>query len=241
MSLVEGPAYLGTSRVPSTLGANALQKIAATAASSIAQAMLGIRFDPAPAYLFSVEVEGIMIGLFTGCDGLEVTRDVYEYREGGLSSYTHKLPGQVRYENLVLRRGLGLSRALWEWFNEGLYDYNVQRTNFSIIQGAPGHNFASALASAVGAGASAGGNAAQSIVYQALGGGFGKVKHWNVEDAYPVRWKGPSLNTSSKTVAIEEIEIAHHGLTLTSEVGTPMSVASSLMGAGLSAASAIIG
>jgi hypothetical protein len=71
-------------------------------------------------------------------------------------------------------------------------------------------------------------------VFQAIGRGFGKIKHWNVEDAYPVKWTGPSLSTSSKTTAIEAIEIAHHGLTLSAEVGTPMSVAASVAGAVIS-------
>ena len=49
-----------------------------------------------------------------------------------------------------------------------------------------------------------------------------KVKQWDVLDAYPVKWTGPRLNTGSRDVAIEEIEIVHHGLSLSTEVGTSM-------------------
>ncbi len=238
-SLVLGTKYTKTNRIPTTSGGSGLTKMAARIAVAVTQPVLGVRFDPAPAYLFVVELEGIAIGLFTECSGLGVKRDVEEYKEGGVNHYVHKLPGRLEFKNIVLKRGLSLSQALWDWFSIGAYDFNVQRMNFSIIQGAPGHNFATAVAGAVGLTSSESGetwqSAAQNIAFQVLGGGFGKVKHWNVEDAYPVHWEVASLTTSSTMAAIEEIEIAHHGLSLTYEVGTPMSPGASVLGVGLSA------
>jgi phage tail-like protein len=38
-----------------------------------------------------------------------------------------------------------------------------------------------------------------------------KVATWNLTDVVPVRWSGPSLNLDSPKVAMETIEIAHHG------------------------------
>ena len=35
---------------------------------------------------------------------------------------------------------------------------------------------------------------------------------WNFVDAYPVKWSGPSLKADSATVAVETLELAHHGL-----------------------------
>lgn len=40
------------------------------------------------------------------------------------------------------------------------------------------------------------------------------VKTWNVVQGFPVKWEGPTLNTADSQVAIETLEIAHHGLTL---------------------------
>jgi phage tail-like protein len=40
------------------------------------------------------------------------------------------------------------------------------------------------------------------------------VKRWNVKEGFPVKWEGPSLNVEGSQVAIETLEIAHHGLTL---------------------------
>ena len=35
---------------------------------------------------------------------------------------------------------------------------------------------------------------------------------WNLERAYPVKWTGPELKADGSAVAIETLELAHHGL-----------------------------
>jgi phage tail-like protein len=43
--------------------------------------------------------------------------ETIEYREGGdRTSAARKLPGRVRYGNVVLRRGISGRLELWEWF-----------------------------------------------------------------------------------------------------------------------------
>ena len=42
-----------------------------------------------------------------------------------------------------------------------------------------------------------------------------KAKRWNLRDAYPVKWVGPDLKAESTQVAIESLEIVHHGLEMT--------------------------
>ena len=188
----------------------------ALAGLRMAQEQIGFRFDPAPSYLFFIELSGLLVALFTECSGLQVERNVEEIKEGGLNTHVHKLPGRLSYKNIVLKRGLSMSRALWDWFMQGQRDCNVRRLNFSIIQGAPGHNLATAIA---------GGAVSMSeMAFGMLGKGFGKVKHWDVENAWPVKWEMSALKASDdKTVAIETLTIAHHGLSLSYEAGTPMS------------------
>jgi phage tail-like protein len=40
------------------------------------------------------------------------------------------------------------------------------------------------------------------------------VKTWSFTGGLPVKWTGPSLNAAQNQIAIEELEIAHHGLRL---------------------------
>jgi phage tail-like protein len=35
---------------------------------------------------------------------------------------------------------------------------------------------------------------------------------WKLEDAFPVKWTGPDLKADSAAVAIEALELAHHGI-----------------------------
>ena len=39
-----------------------------------------------------------------------------------------------------------------------------------------------------------------------------EVWRWDFFDAYPVRWSGPELRAGTAEVAVETLELAHHGL-----------------------------
>lgn len=41
------------------------------------------------------------------------------------------------------------------------------------------------------------------------------VERWDLLEAYPVKWSGPDLRTDAGAVALESIEVAHHGLNVT--------------------------
>jgi phage tail-like protein len=56
------------------------------------------------------------IGAFAHCSGLEISTEVYEYREGGNNDVIHRLPGRIQYPNLILSRGLTAEDALLRWF-----------------------------------------------------------------------------------------------------------------------------
>ncbi|HET9532615.1 MAG TPA: phage tail protein [Blastocatellia bacterium] len=36
---------------------------------------------------------------------------------------------------------------------------------------------------------------------------------WVFRDAYPVKWNGTDLNATGNTIAVESVELAHHGMT----------------------------
>ena len=45
------------------------------------------------------------------------------------------------------------------------------------------------------------------------------VASWSLDGVMPVRWSGPSLNLDSPKVAMETLELAHHGFLPASGVG----------------------
>ena len=38
-----------------------------------------------------------------------------------------------------------------------------------------------------------------------------EVRRWNLREAFPSKWVGPAFNASTPAVAIETLELAHHG------------------------------
>ena len=80
--------------------------------------MARARRDPFPGFQFVVEIDGVPTAAFEEVSGLQGSADVIEYREGADASPTpRKIPGLVRYANIVLSRGLTESRDLYEWWN----------------------------------------------------------------------------------------------------------------------------
>ena len=74
--------------------------------------------DPPHAARFVFEVGSRKIGTFMEVAGLTVEVEVETYAEGGMNDYEHKLPGRLKYQNIVLKRGLTDEEALADWFTE---------------------------------------------------------------------------------------------------------------------------
>lgn len=74
--------------------------------------------NPLVGYHFLVEWGGTRVG-FSEVTGLDHETEVIAYREGSDKSYTpRKLPGLVRYSNIVLKRGIFLGdNQFFQWLN----------------------------------------------------------------------------------------------------------------------------
>lgn len=76
----------------------------------------GKRNDPFGQFNFLIEIEGI--GLQTGfseVSGLTTDTNIIEYREGKDVTTVRKLPGLMKYNNIVLKRGYTKDQELWKW------------------------------------------------------------------------------------------------------------------------------
>ncbi len=99
----------------------------------IVEAVFG-PLDPAPEYKYFVEIDGIVESAFIECSGISAKRDVVEVREGGVNDFVHKLAGRISYGDITLRKGIMFSTKMWEWFEEGLTNGQVDRRNITITQ-----------------------------------------------------------------------------------------------------------
>ncbi len=91
----------------------------------------GTRKDPLIGGSFMVEIDGINVGNFKEVTGLNSETEVVEDR-GGKDRTARKIPGKIRYQNIVLKRGWTGSDELWKW-RKSVIDGKVERKSGSII------------------------------------------------------------------------------------------------------------
>lgn len=140
--------------------------------------------EPPVASNFLFEVDGVEIGAFKEVSGLELSVATVEYAEGGQNQYVHRLPGAIRWPNLVFRRGLVNSDALFDWVSKS-----------------SGHGFAgneNTLTRATGA----------VTLVDSHGA---RLRAWEFEGVFAVRWTGPTLSADLAEPLVETLEVAHNG------------------------------
>lgn len=142
------------------------------------------RVDPPFVGKFVFEVQGATIGAFTEVSGLSVQIDVEELAEGGQNGYTHRLLGRMKWPNLILKRGLTDTDALFEWLLQCSGDGLAGKGNKIV------------------------GRTGKVSVLDASGE---PMRTWEFVGAKPVRWSGPRLAASSRDLAVEELEVCHCG------------------------------
>ena len=88
------------------------------------------RNDPFKSFSCRVEIDGNVLA-FKSVSGLSAEVEVIEYRTLEDPLRSRKLPGRVRYSNVVLKRGITTSHDLWDWW-QTLLDGSLQRRNVLI-------------------------------------------------------------------------------------------------------------
>ena len=144
------------------------------------------RVDPFATFKFHVEIGNIKEAAFTECSGLEVSTDVFEYKEGGLNEYSHKLPGRTKHSNVTLKRGFAVSNELYNWYSEMekklLTGGKMERKQVTITLNSSANQK--------------------------------EAMTWTLNDAFPVKWAGPAFKAGEAAVSIETLEFTHHGISV---------------------------
>ena len=128
---------------------------------------------------------GLCKGAFSDCTGLEATMEPKVVKAGGWNFGARQLPGPVSFGTVILKRGMTTSRDLWNWFSK----VNEQggftfRYNVTIHAAQPGEDLP--------------GKSLTIRLYRAL----------------PVKFKCADFNARTSEVSIEELHLAHEGITV---------------------------
>ncbi|WP_018353262.1 phage tail protein [Longispora albida] len=129
-------------------------------------------------------------GGFAECSGLMLDADVKEYLEGGFNDGVVRRVGRVKLQPLVLKRGMIYPG------DGGYADNNFWAWLTRMVRGelpivrCDGHIRVSDPAN------------------------VDVVAHWAFVRGLPMKVSGPTLNAKTGEIAMEELHIAHEGLTL---------------------------
>ncbi len=85
---------------------------------------------------FALEMDSVQIALFGEITGLQAQSEVFEYKEGGVNDYSHKLPGRTTYTNVTLKWGSCGDHHLWDWYSKVIESKAPasQKKALSVIQ-----------------------------------------------------------------------------------------------------------
>ena len=167
----------------------ATKTIEAIAAALFPDTKTGAKPDLFPTFKFHVEIGSITEAAFVECSGLDMAHEPFEYQEGGQNGFVHKFPGITKYSNVTLKRGLLLSNEIFKWYRE-MEDSMRQGKAFSK-------------------------GCFRTVTIRLYSSQkIGKSMQWNLDKAFPVKWVGPTFKTDEAAVAIETLELAHHGISL---------------------------
>jgi len=133
---------------------------------------------------FVLAIDGLISVSFNKCTGLASEVSTEDYQEGGENRFTHRFPTRSSFPNLVLTQGAGPLHELWDWYAEYQVTGFVAPRDGTIT-----------LASAIE-------------------GAMVPVRVWSFTRGWPVKLTGPDLDAQASAVAVESVEIAHHGLAL---------------------------
>jgi len=133
-------------------------------------------------FSFHVELDGIDIGAFKECSGVDSETEIIEYKETTKDGkmMIRKLPGAMKWADITLKKAIDNKKDLWDWrrqVEQGEID--DARRNGSIV------------------------------LYDSTAK---EMARWNFFDGWPSKWKGADLNAGENNVAVEEITITHEGL-----------------------------
>jgi phage tail-like protein len=148
---------------------------------------------PPAAFYFSVNLEQVGTTIipagnsdasFMEVSGIGSKIDTEQYKEGGSFDFIHNLPTGIKYENLVLKRGVARADSPFSsWCKKNI----TRNNNGKIITG--------------------------RLVVKLLGPENTAMRIWSFLNSYPVKWSVDQLSSKKNELAIETIEICYSRMT----------------------------
>jgi len=142
--------------------------------------------DPYRNYKYEVEVDGFTRAGFSKVSGLTESTEDIEYREGGENETPHHLPGQTKFDPIVLSQGVSTDSDFINWRN---LIYDVDQTD----------------------GAQGGEDYRKTIVIYLKDKAGNRVAKWTVHRGWPTELATEDLDAMGNDVLIQSLTITNEG------------------------------
>lgn len=137
-------------------------------------------------FRFTVMVDGVNHAVFMECKLPSLQIETLEVKEGGLNNYVHQLPVRLKPGSITLKHGITKSDALLKWYKD-------------VVQAMTTGNTASIM---------------KSVTVTMLTIKREPLATFQLNQAYPKKWSGPTLKADDKAIAVEELELAFADFTV---------------------------
>lgn len=117
---------------------------------------------------------------FQSVSGLDVEMETETYNEGGENRFSHRLPGQITYSTLVLRRGMHSPEdsALTQWLQDAFQNQHIVPL--------------------------------KNVQVDLLNEYHEVLMRWDLYHVWPIRWEVGELNAEKGEVLIETLELNYN-------------------------------
>ena len=130
-------------------------------------------------------------GAFQECSGLSLEAEIKDHLEGGRNDAVRRLVGRVKLQPITLKRGMFAATP------DGYVDTRLWRWFEDMVAAeGPAQRY-------------------DGVIMVRTTFDDTPMAIWNFRRGLPLKVVGPTLNAQTGEVAIEELQIAHEGLTLT--------------------------
>jgi phage tail-like protein len=88
--------------------------------------------DPYLSFRFLVKIDNKPVANVSDVSGLQIEFETESYREGGVNDFVHIFPKGIKYQPLVLKRGITDLNDLWNWYKEVMLGL-ITRKNVLVV------------------------------------------------------------------------------------------------------------
>lgn len=144
------------------------------------------RFEMHPNFRYMVTIRNVNHAVFTECKLPSFQVETLEIKEGGQNNFVHQLPVRIKAGSITLKYGITKGDVLLKWYLDVLKA--MMKGNMKEV--------------------------VKDVTITMFTVKRETMTVFDLQEAYPKKWAGPTLKADDRAIAIEELELAFTNFTV---------------------------